>query len=134
MKYFSNPNVIYLENSEFSGNKLTSSATNRTGAPLFGGLTILMVQGLYCGYCTQSKGMFQHLADDLTPRGIDFATIQIDGTRPGERVFKDPAVLATILGRPMEGVPLFAKFVKGRVVDIYSGPRDYKSLRAWIES
>ncbi len=134
MKYFLNPNVIYLEETEFSGNRIYTQKQKQNGSPYFRDMTIVMVQGVFCGYCTQAKGVFQKLADDMTPMGIDFATIQIDGERAGERVFKDGNMLSAVLGRPMGGVPLFAKFMGGGVVNVYEGPRDYQSLRAWIES
>lgn len=133
MKYFVNDNVVYLENTEFSsGGQLVSDKVNKTGQVYFSGLTIVMIQGVFCGYCTQVKGIFQSLADEMTPQGIDFATIQIDGERPGEAIFKDPSLLSSVLGKPMQGVPLFVKFYNGLPVDIYEGPREYASLKQWI--
>lgn len=140
MTQFNTPNIYYLEQQDFNSSlQLTSSILNPyTKKPLFSGLSILMVQGDFCGYCTQVKPAFQRLANEL--HGIDFATIQIDGQQPGEKFFQHQdekdriSPLTAILGRPMEGVPLFVKMFNGVVVSgsEFQGNRDEGSLREWI--
>ena len=135
MEQFNSPNVYYLENTEFDSNYILGSnlVSNITGAPFFSGLTIVMIQGNYCGYCTKFKPAFQQVADELTPQGIEFATIQIDGTQPGEQMFKGDA-LAQILGQPLAGVPMVVKFYQGRPVDVYGGDHSAGPLAQWIMS
>lgn len=134
MTEFDSPNIYYLENSEFDPSyTLHSTLLNAQGKPLFGGVTIVMVQGNYCGYCTKLKPIFQQLANELTSRGIDFATIRIDGDGLGERLFRTDA-LTQILGHPLEGVPYICKFYQGRIVDAYQGEQSYAPLKQWILS
>jgi len=133
MKQFNSNNVYYLEDTEFDKTyKLNSKLINKTtGEPFFSGITIVMVQGMYCGYCSEFKPSFQKIADEMTTYGIDFATIQIDGSEKGELIFKGEE-LTSILGQPLEGVPVVIKFYKGRPVDKYMGSRDYNGLKEWI--
>lgn len=135
MTQFNSPNVYYLENTEFDSNyNLRSNLINKyTGAPFFSGITIVMVQGDYCGYCTQFKPHFQQVADELTPQGIDFATIQIDGKLPGEQIFTGDG-LTNILKQPLQGVPLVVKFYQGRPVDQFMGEHTYGALKQWVLS
>ena len=133
MQEFNSPNIFYLEDTEFDSNyTLSSPITNpKTGAPFFSGTVVVMVQGKYCGYCTEFKPKFQQVADELSP--MEFATIQIDGEQPGEQIFKTDA-LTTILGGPLQGVPYVLKFHQGRPVDAYSGPQEYEALKQWVLS
>lgn len=133
MQQFNSPNVFYLENTDFNQNYIiTTDVTNPlSGYPYFSGLTVVMVQGNYCGYCTKLKPTFQQVADELASQGVDFATIQIDSDQVGEQVFKTDA-LAKILGQPLEGVPMLVKFYQGKVVDVYSGPHEYATIKQWI--
>jgi thiol-disulfide isomerase/thioredoxin len=135
MQQFNSPNVYYLENSDFDSNyRLVSNVFNPyTGHPFFSGLTIIMVQGNYCHYCTELKPKFQQVADNLSQQGIDFATIQIDSEQAGEQIFKTDA-LTYIIGKPLEGVPIVLKFYQGRVVDMYTGDHDANALAQWIMS
>lgn len=135
MQHFNSPNVYYLENTEFDSNyRLGSNLINRiTGAPFFSGITIVMVQGVYCGYCTQFKPVFQQVADELTPQGIEFATIQVDGEQVGEQIFKGDA-LTQILKQPLQGVPMIVKFYQGQPIDQYQGERTYDGLKQWALS
>jgi len=121
MQQFNSPNVYYLENTEFDPD-------HRLIIP---GLAIVMVQGNYCGYCTQLKPIFQRVADELSQPGLIFATIQIDGAQPGEQVFKTDA-LSRIIGQPLQGVPLIVKFYDGYPVQSYSGGHSYEELKKWI--
>ncbi len=135
MKQFSSPNVYYLENTEFDSNYILGSnmINETTGAPFFSGLTIVMVQGNYCGYCTKMKPYFQAIADELSGEGVEFATIQTDGNEPGEQLFKGDA-LTHILRQPIEGVPMVVKFYQGEPVEVYHGDHNYEALKQWILS
>ena len=75
---FNNSKVIFLEMKDFEGNVLTIN-----GKP-FPGTVLIMVQGSFCGYCTQAKPDFIKLAKRfgssyLSNNSIVFATIKIDG-------------------------------------------------------
>ena len=131
MEYFDSPNVYYLEDTEFDSNYTlrTNVVNERTGAPFFSGVTIVLVQGNYCGHCTSFKPVFQQLADELAPQGIDFATIQIDGKEPGEQGFQDS--ISSIIQGPLEGVPLILKFYQGKPVDKHNGDRSAEAVRQW---
>lgn len=135
---FNSSNVIYLEQSEFDSNfRLNSSLPNKyTNQPLFSGLTIVMIQGNYCGYCTQMKPIYQQVADEMSQQGIDFATIQIDGSQPGEQIFTSPDFLQQVMQKPLEGVPMIVKFYQGQYVpnSEYTGPREVESLKSWVVS
>jgi len=126
MEYFNSPNVFYLEPSDFVNNRLTSRMINpMTGKPYFDGITVIMIQGVYCGYCTKFKPHFQAVANSMCKQGFEFATIQTDG--------KDgPIDLESILGEPIMGVPLVVKFFNGIPIAKYTGPHDAESLSHWI--
>jgi len=131
---FNSPNIYYLEDVDFGPNyNLQSNVINTiTGKPFFTGLTIVMVQGDYCGYCTKFKPHFQRVADELTHYGIEFATIQIDGRQPGERIFQNDQALTRILKRQLEGVPLVLKFYRGTPIEEYYGDHSYGALKKWV--
>lgn len=133
---FNSPNVLYLENSEFDTSlNLVSPLVNKySQKPIFSGLTIVMIQGNYCGYCTQMKPLFQQVANELVSSGIDFATIQVDGQQPGEQIFSDPTFFNRLMGHSLQGVPLLVKFINGKYVpnSEFTGNRDIQSLKQWI--
>lgn len=106
MKYLQEP-VIYLEETDFDSD---------LSVPILQGLTILMIQGEYCGYCTQMKPIFQEVAQGMTGKGVTFATIQVDSTYPKEQIFKNPKFVNTFLGTNLPGVPFFVKMYNGRVI------------------
>jgi len=126
MKQLQEP-VIYLEESDFDSN---------LRVPAFQGLTILMVQGNYCGYCTQMKPIFQELAERMTGNGLTFATIQVDSEYPSEHIFRNPNFVNAFLRTNLPGVPYIVKMYNGVVVDdsVFKGNRDAKSLHDWIVS
>ncbi len=132
---FNTPNIYYLEDVDFNAMHVLSSPyiSNITNRPFFSGLTIVLIQGNYCGHCTRLKPIFQQIADEQTPQGIDFATIQIDGDLPSEQVFKTDT-LSRIVKQPIQGVPMIVKFLKGIPVDIYNGPNEYYAIKEWIKA
>lgn len=121
--------VVYLEDVDFDNSfRLKSRIINeKTGRPYFSGTTIVLVQSNSCGYCLAVKPIFQQLAKS----GInaDFATIQLDGVYPTERIFHSPDTLASILGQPLAGVPIFVRFERGVPVAIHQGDRTLESLQ-----
>lgn len=135
MTNFNSPYVYYLEESDFINGPhgIVLSSNYNTQPPLFANTVIIMVQGNYCGYCTQLKPTFQQLAEDLSQNGLDFATIQIDSKYPSEKIFQTDA-LASFLKGPLQGVPLIVKVQRGEVIDKFTGERNYNSLRNWILS
>jgi thioredoxin-like negative regulator of GroEL len=127
--YFDSPSIHYLETSDFdSSYRLQPNTSPTTGRPVFAGMTIVMLQGNFCGYCTQFKPAFTKVAHQIP--GVDFATIQTDSSLPGEQF--SPTLLKNILKTEMKGVPMVVKFIQGSPVDVYTGPRTDAGLRVWI--
>jgi thiol-disulfide isomerase/thioredoxin len=134
MQDFNSNRVYYLEQTDFSPNgALLARGLNReTGIPYFAGLTIVMFQGNYCGYCTQMKPIFQQVANQLSGH-YDFATVQIDSKQPSEQIFQNPQMIEKIIGQSLPGVPFIVKFLNGRRVGKeFSGNRTEKDLFDWI--
>jgi thiol-disulfide isomerase/thioredoxin len=128
MKYFTSQNIYYLEEDDFLLYKIQPAYIN--GRTLFDEMTIVLIQGNYCGYCTRFKPVFQRVADELSMYG-DFATIQIDGEQQGEQIFQGD-YLDDVLGFPLRGVPLVAHFYEGSPVETYEGDFTYESFRNWV--
>lgn len=126
MKQLNDP-VIYLEEDDFNTN---------LQIPALQGLSILMVQGDYCGYCTQMKPMFQELANNLGRQGINFVTIQVDSQYPSEQIFKSPEFVNGFLQTSLPGVPYMVKLYDGQVLpnSQFEGDRNIKSIHEWILS
>jgi len=109
-------NIPYLEASDVMPNgNLQPSVTQ--GKP-----TILMIQGNFCHFCSDSKPAFQQLAN--TTPNITCVTIQTDGS-PSEtqasRIF------------PMNGVPCYYGFsASGKNLGMYTGGRDLASLKSYV--
>jgi thiol-disulfide isomerase/thioredoxin len=125
---FNSPNIYYLEDSDFTPDYRLQSNVMKNGRRLFDGKTVLMVQGNYCGYCTQFKPIFQQVADQLHD-DMDFATIEIDGKLPSEQLFKGKDLEYIIQG-PLEGVPYIVKMYQGMVIPstAFTGDRNYESF------
>lgn len=123
MKYFNSPNIYYLEQQDFTPEYQLQSPLYKNNRRLFSGLTVLLVQGNYCGYCNDFKPIFQQVADQLSD-DIDFATIQIDSHEPGETFFKGDGI-NYIINQQLEGVPLIVKMGNGFVLpnSSYQGNR-----------
>lgn len=81
MKYLTKP-VAYLEVTDFDSNGNIVNPEIPRNVPV-----VVMVQGNFCGYCTQAKPAFQEFAEQN--RGKVFAaTIQGDGEQSGEQELK----------------------------------------------
>ena len=123
-------NVIFLENEDFSND----GVLHYKGRPL-PNKTLVMVQGNFCGYCTQSKPDFSELANihasNKIGKGVVFATLQIDGSQ-SEKSLKER--LPTIAkGANLKGVPAYMVFENGKFVHMYEGGRDKKSIKEFLK-
>jgi thiol-disulfide isomerase/thioredoxin len=127
--------IIHLNEKSFDNRGfLKSNQKNMYGNKLFSGLTVVMVQGKFCHYCTEFKPAFAQVAQELARYG-DFATIQIDSPDADKQLFKDGNIVNSILGFKMQGVPIVMRFYQGRPWGKpYDGPRDADNLRDWVLS
>lgn len=114
--------IPYLEEADVNADgTLKPHITN--GKPV-----VLMLQGDFCGYCTQAKPEFQRLRQRA--RDFSCATIQIDGP-PSDR--KANAVVSKVV--QTQGVPAFLGFNRqGRFASMYNGPRTADGLEAFAQS
>ena len=84
MEHFDTDKIVYLENEDVGPNgEISQQATK-------GKYTVIMLQSLFCGFCTRMKPAFQSFA--LNNPQVSSATIQIDGNasekKLGQRVSK----------------------------------------------
>ena len=101
---------------------------DRSGRLLQRGLCAVMIQGEYCGHCKVMKPQFQQAVDN-SPRGITWATVELDGKRPDQK--KLAARLAGILKNhrvDFRGVPMVVVFLNGQVKSVYEGDRSARSI------
>ena len=109
---------------DFKNNVLTFK-----GKPVRG-LWLCMVQGEFCGYCTQAKPEFIKAMHALTNKAL-FCTIKIDGSDDEQKLGKE---LKNVTSMPMNGVPAFILFYNGKPVELYKDKRDADSLINFINS
>jgi thiol-disulfide isomerase/thioredoxin len=84
---------------------------------------VVMVQGNFCGYCTQAKPAFQEFSKN-TP-SCRAVTIQSDGDASDKGASKN---LSSV--NKSQGVPAFLGFNKqGKFVALHNGGRDMASLQ-----
>ena len=115
MKHFNEGEVTYLENEDITP---TGNLAFVAGKP-----TVVMVQGGFCGYCTQAKPAFSQFAK--THPDVFACTIQIDGNESEKQLAKR---LTTMLPN-YRGVPVYIGFDEtGRLVGEHGGGRDVASL------
>lgn len=126
------PPIIYLENDNFdSDNRLIPIVNPWNESPMFDRVTIVMVQGDFCGFCTRMKPVFQEVANELYTH-MDFATIQIDQKDRTGLIQKD--TLQRILKFDIPGVPVIVKIKKQDpqdIIDMYEGNHTVKELYDW---
>ena len=125
---FNNSNVIFLEMKDFKGKVLTIN-----GKP-FPGTVLIMVQGSFCGYCTQAKPDFIKLANtfgskSLSNNSIVFATIKIDGDTEEQQLGK---AIGNLTGEKLSGVPAYLIYRNGKFSHLHTGGRDFESLKKSI--
>jgi len=110
--------VPYLELSDFNSDISLKNYIGK-GKPV-----VIMVQGNYCGFCTQAKPAFLDFAKSND--NIVGATIQVDSE-------KDLGELISILDS--NGYPAYLGFdSSGQYVKTHSGERDKSSLEAFANS
>jgi thiol-disulfide isomerase/thioredoxin len=116
---FLNKPVAYLQNDDFDkkGNLINSSIPKNKPV-------IIMIQANFCGYCTKSKPDFQNFADKNSGKYF-FATIQGDGTQPGE---KELGERLEIIHPKFRGFPSYVGYKNGKFIKVHEGGRDEKSL------
>lgn len=115
-------NIPYLEDSDFNADNSLKPYVNK-GKPC-----VIMVQGNFCGYCTQAKPAFQKLA---SLSGVALCTLQIDGA-PQE---KAAAKRVSILDKSYRGVPTYLGFnAQGKYVATHKGGRDTASIESFAKS
>lgn len=89
---------------------------------------VMMIQGNFCGYCTQAKPAFQQLAREMP--SVTVVTVQTDGGPSDKRAAQ---MLSSVNKSP--GVPAFLGFDReGRFVKMHGGGRDVDSLKNFARS
>ena len=120
---FNGTKVIHLEKDDFQNNTLVYH-----GQPVKG-TWVVMVQGMYCHFCTNNKPTFAKLAEKFGHRnahdGIVFATIQVDGGNKEKELAKR---LPAITGSQLSGVPAFLKFENGKFAAMVVGGKNEAEL------
>jgi thiol-disulfide isomerase/thioredoxin len=115
--------VTYLEDSDVNADGSLKSYVTK-GKP-----TVVMIQGVFCGYCTKAKPAFKEFSQKYP--NISAVTVQTDG-QPSE---KKAGELITKLDPNHRGVPAYFGFDKnGKFVKVHSGGRDAQSLQAFANS
>src|SRR5271155_2089923 len=117
MQYFDDKSVVYLENDDFDdkGNLIVDTG----GKP-----AAVLLQGIFCGYCTQMKPEYHKFAKELGDK-VFMATIQIDGN-PSE---KELAKRLNTFVHDYKGVPVVIGYDKhGKFVKSYDGDRTAVAL------
>lgn len=114
--------IKYLEGSDVNPDGSLKSHVNE-GKPV-----LLMIQGNFCGYCSQAKPAFQELSKILS--NVILATIQTDA---GPNDKQASLNLKSVNTSP--GVPSYLGFDKnGKFVKAHQGGRDVESLQTFAMS
>jgi thiol-disulfide isomerase/thioredoxin len=119
MSFNGEKKVIHLEVDDFKKNVLTYK-----NHPVKG-IWIVMVQGSYCGYCTQMKPLFAKMSRDNKYNDVTFATIQIDGTEQEQNLNR---LLPKIINTDINGVPAFLRFENGKFSAMIMGGQNERQL------
>ena len=126
------PPVVYLENDNFDSNyRLIPIVNPWNENAMFDKVTIVMIQGDFCGFCTRMKPIFQEVANNLYTH-MDFATIQIDQKDQTGLIQRE--ALQNILKYEIPGVPVIVKIQKGETqdrIETYQGSHNVKELYEW---
>jgi thiol-disulfide isomerase/thioredoxin len=93
---FDNTGIVFLERSDFNGNKLHKSGKS--------GKWFIMVQASFCGWCTKAKPAFIKAKDQVGDR-IVFATIHADSENESEVALARE--FGSISNFDIKGIPAF---------------------------
>ncbi len=115
--------VFYLEKDDITSNgSIKPYVTN--GKPV-----VLMVQGLFCGFCVKASPAFEKAAS--INKEIVFCSVKIDGADTE----KAAASIITKLDKSYKGVPTYYSFDrKGNYVTTHTGGRDVDSITKFANS
>jgi len=122
MSYLNKP-VAYLTNDDFDAEGNIVNNQIPKDQPV-----LIMIQGNFCGYCTQAKPAFQKLAEKYVGK-IFCATIQGDGKEKGE------AELSKRLNSVLPGFRGFPEYVlykNGKRVKKHEGGRTMEELESFV--
>ena len=122
MKYLNKP-VAYLQDFDFDKNGKLINKNIPTDKPV-----IIMIQGNFCGYCTQAKPAFQKLAEKHIGQ-IFCATIQGDGNEKGE---SDLAKRLNSVLPGFRGFPEYVMYKNGKRVKKHEGGRTMEALESFV--
>jgi thiol-disulfide isomerase/thioredoxin len=106
MKYLNDP-VVYLQESDFDENGNLINPNIPKDKPV-----VIMIQAVFCGYCTEAKPAFQKYADNNKGK-IFCATIQGDGKEKGE---KELSSKLKLIKPGFRGYPDYVKYKGGKRV------------------
>ena len=123
MEHFDDSSVAYLEDVDFDpqGNLLVDTG----GKP-----SCILLQGSFCGYCTQMKPEYHKFAKALSNK-IFMATIHIDGNDSEKRLNKR---LSSFIPN-YKGVPIVLGYDRdGKYVKTHEGKRTADALAVFAES
>lgn len=124
MSMFLNNPVMYLQRSDFNDN---GDIINKE-IPFDKQPVMIMIQAGFCGHCTQAKPEFQLFADK-NKGVITAATIQADGTIPGEKELNE---IINKIDPEFKGFPSYILYYKNKRTH-YDGPRDSDSIEAFCK-
>ena len=124
MSYLNKP-VAYLVESDFDNNGNLINPQIPRDKPV-----VIMLQGNFCGYCTQAKPAFQKFAE--SNKGMVFAaTIQGDGKEPGEQELSKKL---NEFFPDFEGFPTYIGYKNGKFVGVHHGGRSVEELEKFARS
>jgi thiol-disulfide isomerase/thioredoxin len=125
MKYLNLP-VVYLQDQDFDNNgNLVNPELLKTKKPV-----MIMIQGNFCGYCTQAKPAFQKFAEENKGKVI-CATIQGDGKESGE---KELSNRVSKIHPNFRGYPGYVLYKNGKLYKVHDGGRGVKDLEKFLQS
>lgn len=122
MEHFDDSSVAYLEDEDFDSEGNLLIDTN--GKPV-----CIMLQGSFCGYCTQMKPEYHKFAKALGDR-VFMATIHIDGNDSERKLNKR---LSSFVPN-YEGVPIVLGYDRdGKYVKTHDGKRTAEALEVFSQ-
>lgn len=123
MKYLNYP-IYYLQMSDFNSNGDIINPDIPKDVPV-----MIMIQGNFCGYCTQSKPEYQTFANKNINR-VFTTTIQADGTEEGEKELGD---IVKTIDSTFQGYPHYIAYYNGKRYT-HTGGRSAEDLEKFIST